>query len=498
MRFSLILFLGMLLPRAGALGAADHADNRAPAPRPELSMVLLNPAAVWSENLPDGEVFSAWLAPALDACRAALAAEKKPPALLVQITLRKHADPVFELAGRPALPGAMQKRLRAAFAALPPLRPPVCDVALRLQTVEAGAEPMARGATFKPRLLTPDEAADAAFAKANLAAKVVALRAWAREQALPLLAHAAANVDAKIAGVRSCGQLVATLDFSAPIVVEKVFYGNPDFWRGALEMRPGNQLIGALPALAFAANGELDKASSMAAVISQFSMEDTLASTVLIRLRRMLDAFRGQVAAEINRGIAFHDRGQFDRAIATYQTLLKSYPGSAWAHYEVFFSTLSKTGPVRKAGGAGVESSEWDAAAPEIYRRDPLYNVQFSGIRGRSMGAMFDRLTLRFMAGKPTEDLGERLGTIAEVAMHLESYGPAAQIYWVLLNTKFAPKKRILPAKEVSLLTSNDVLARFLYCLEQLGVTTIKDNFQGDFPEAFAELDRELAAWRTQ
>ena len=69
-------------------------------------------------------------------------------------------------------------------------------------------------------------------------------------------------------------------------------------------MAPGNQLIGALPALMFAANGEVDQATMISGILVQFSMEETLARVVLLRLRQRIVAFNQQLAEEINRGIA--------------------------------------------------------------------------------------------------------------------------------------------------------------------------------------------------
>jgi hypothetical protein len=357
---------------------------------------------------------------------------------------------------------------------------------------------MKEAAGFMPRLRTPDEVADAAFAQANLSGKVALLRTWAREQALPLLAHAASGVDARFVGVRTTGQMLLALDWSELMSVEKQLYANRDFWRGVVEMAPGNQLIGALPAVLFAANGEIDQAGTLSGLLVQFSMEDTLARVVLLRLRQRIGVFNQQLADEINRGVKLHERKNYDRAIAVYEKILIAHPRSAWARYEVFFSTLTKRGLARGLGLAETTNPLWDEAAAEIYRNNPLYEVQFAGTHGSTMGAMFDRLTLRTMGAKAIDDPGERFGTIAEVAMHLGAYGQAAQVYWVLLHTKFGPKTRIMPANVATGLTTNDVLARFLYCVEQLGVSALKENFQGDFPEDFAVIERELAAWRTQ
>ena len=47
-------------------------------------------------------------------------------------------------------------------------------------------------------------------------------------------------------------------------------------------------------------------------------------------------------------------------------------------------------------------------------------------------------------------------------------------------------------------LSKEDVLARYLYCLEKLGVPQWKGEFEGDFTAAFRQLDASLAAHRGQ
>ena len=57
---------------------------------------------------------------------------------------------------------------------------------------------------------------------------------------------------------------------------------------------------------------------------------------------------------------------------------------------------------------------------------------------------------------------------------------------------------QLISDKQPRTLSTDQLIARYLYCLEQLGAPEWKSQFKGDFTEAFKQLDAELAAHRTQ
>jgi hypothetical protein len=111
---------------------------------------------------------------------------------------------------------------------------------------------------------------------------------------------------------------------------------------------------------------------------------------------------------------------------------------------------------------------------------------------------MLDRLVLHRLANKPPEDFGERIGSFADMAMRLEDYGTAALLYWSALGTSQPLKGLSFLNDQPVPLEKDDVLARYLYCLEKLGVPDWKGEFEGDFTASFARLDSALAAHRRQ
>lgn len=465
--------------------------------RPPLAVVFVSSNTVLAENFPQAATLSSWLKLVLTTAEAALDAAPKPPALLVQITLRPGTSPQFELAGRPALPAAFAADLLARLSALADLHAPLCEVCVRVQTPGETASPLTEAATFVPRLFPPDEAALNHYLAADLATQYRDLRAWSRSYALPLLAHHAARSDVQYSGVVNTGRALTALAPDAPIDVARLTYRNPDYWRGVMEMAPGDLLVAALPAFLHAAAGDIDQASTLLGALHSFSRDNTLARHLLNELAARLGPFRRQLTTEVQRGVNFHDQGKFAEAIAQHGRTLAAYPNSAWARYELFFSTITRDGldtpkKVKRA------NKLWNESAPAIYRCNPLYTSQFGATRGKNVSALRDRLVLHRLTNKPPENPAERLGGLADAALRLEDYGTAALVYWSALGTTAELKGLSFRDDQPIALAKPDVLARYLYCLEKLGVPNWKGEFEGDFKAAFAQLDASLAAHRGQ
>ncbi len=499
----LLLVLGLLgfsATGAGATAAPAPAADSPPTEaiaRPPLALVFVTPNLVLAENFPQAATLSAWLKPVLATAEAALTATPEPPALLVQITLRPDTPPQFELAGRPALAAPFAADLRTRLAALPDLRAPLGPVCVRVQTPGDTASPLTEAAGFVPRLLPPDEAELNRFLAADLAAQHGELRAWARQRALPLLAHHAANSDPQYVGVVALGRSLAALAADTSGTAARGAYRDPQFWRGVMEMAPGDLLVASLPVYLHAADGNLDQASTLLGLLHSFGRDGTLARRVLDDFAARLGPFRRRLTEEVQRGVALHDQGKFDAAIAQHERILAAYPNSAWARYELFFSSVTRDGldtkkKVKRA------NQRWDEIAPAIYACNPLHTSQFGATRGKNVGAMLDRLVIHRLANKPPEAFGERVGCMADAALRLEDYGTAALVYWSALGTDHEIKGLSFLDDSSVVLTKDDLLARYLYCLEKLGVPDWKGEFEGNFARPFAQLESALTAHRAQ
>ena len=512
--FSGALIISAIL--AGVMNAQDtQLKTQLPGGDPEkfnphkLSLVLLEPGALVSANFQDAAQFGGWTKQVLEICEGMLAKEKKPPRLLVQITLRKDAAPVFELSGQPALSAKFSKALQAALASAPDMRAPFSPVSFRLQNMAPGtspdANPLKLAESFVPRLVPPRQKELENYHKSSIAEKYRLLIRWARDEALPLLAGSCQRVDEQFVGVRNVGKMLSRLSYDSPLDVGKLTFQNPDYWRGALEMVPGNHQVIAASVLLLVANGEIDKAAALFRHVRTFAFPDVLATDLYEMLGRMGDSLIADVEWEIKQGIALHDKGKHDAAIAAYQKLLADYPCSAWARYELFFSQAAKLGLVKPGVSNDPLNNEvrvlWEKSAVEIYRMNPLYNMQFTAARGESVGSLLDRLALSSLAKDRPADHGEYYGRLARAMLNLGEYGYAAHVYSLLMPTKFVlkePAGRNNPTDDLVELSTGDVITRFLYCLEKLGCAGLKKNFKGDFAPMFQKLDEAIEKHQKQ
>ncbi len=506
-RLRLLLSLAVLLAAGRfSLCAEEPATaGSSPAPtsattpdtRPPLALVFVTPNTILAENFPRPTLLSDWLKPLLAAAEAALTAHPNPPGILIQITLRPDLPPRFELAGRPVLPPALAADLQSRLAALPDLRAPLCPVCVRVQTPGGTASPLTEAATFIPRLFPPEEAALNRYINADLATQYQELRAWSRTYALPVLVHHMSRSDAQYAGVLALGRTLAELPPEAPIDVDRLAYRNPDYWRGVMEMAPGDLLIAALPVYLHAAAGDIDRASTLLGLLHAFGRDGTLAHQLLAEFAARLGPFRRQLTTAVQDGVSAQDAGRPADAIARHERVLAAYPNSAWARYELFFSTATRDGIDTKKKRKRINKL-WEETAPVIYRSNPLFTSQYAATRGKTVSALLDRLIIHRLANKPPEDPGERLGSFADAALRLEDYGTAALVYWASLGTDQTLKGLSFRNDEPVALAKEDVLARYLYCLEKLGVPEWKGEFEGNFTAAFRQLDAALAAHRAQ
>ena len=511
MVLSLALFFSVTC--ASVLGAQwktyspENSDGKT-SPSKLSSIILLEPEQIISANFPDVAQFTDWTKQVTAICDDALAKEKNPPRMIVQITLRKNAAPVFELSGQPALGADFSKSLLAALARVRDMRPPLSSVSFRLDyagtEMSQNADPLKRAESFVPVLVPPRQRELEAYHKSSIAEKYRLLRQWARDEALPLLSTGQ-RVDEKFVGVRNVGTMLARLSYDAPLDVEKLTFQNPDYWRGALEMVTGNHQVIAASVMLFVANGEIDKAVALFKLARPFTQPGVLATNLYDMLGEMGDSLIVDVNWEIKQGIALHDAGKYDAAIAAYQKLLAGYPCSAWARYELFLSQVAKSGGITSGVSHDSPNEDvdalWKKASREIYRADPLYDMQYIAERGESFGSMFDRFELGSLAKDRPKDYGEYYGRLARAMMNLGAYGYAAHAYFLTMPAKFVLKESSESKnskdnlKELSL---DDVLARFLYCLEKLGCTDLKKNFKDDFTPAFQKLDEEIEKHRKQ
>lgn len=317
-----------------------------------------------------------------------------------------------------------------------------------------------------PAVLYPAWRETREYQAADLPRKIDMLRAWARGHAVPLLAGAASQVEAQYAGVRTFGADVLKLDTAGKIDVEKATFRSPAFWRATMEMMPGDVTIIGCQACLFVANGELCKARRVLQLAPSEADKEHLAAHLVAKLRARLDGIEAATGGRIREGIRLFDAGQYDKAAATFEAVLKDNPSSAWATHELLLTRfrMTRSNEVVK-----------DYVA-KVYGLDPLCpSPPIHVDTGESFYQAFLHLSLGELF-KDESKAREDAEKYAQMALDLGEYGYAGVMYWNLF-------RRTRPFNE-------DLLRHFLYCVDKLGVAEIKGLFKPEVSAGFDQIDQ--------
>jgi tetratricopeptide (TPR) repeat protein len=421
----------------------------------------------------DTDPFVAWVKPIVAAAESRFRDESSRRTVVIQVTLHPDRAAEVEVAGQPAPSEEEVKDLLRAVDAKTAPRSKVVDCTIRVVAQINGGHPDQKS-PLKPPLETPDERRFNAFQAASTAEKLALMRRWARSEALPILAASASGADAKFKGVRDLGQAIGKLDPKKPVDVAALTDRNPSYWRAMLEMVPGDPLIAAVRVALHAANGEIDQARRYSNVATFFDARKTASSRLLGEFSAMKGFFHNDFESRIKAGIALNDKGQLAEAMAAYDGVLKDYPGSAWAHYERIQTRMA----MAKKEGKPIDQAlaDWPRTRDAILACDPLYEMMADASGQEDIF----RLTRRLAIGTLFQDRDKTVADLmqyADIARDLEVYGFAAMLYW-----------NIVSAVKPEEYGGRELLEDFLYCLEQLGVKDIKENFRGDHAAAFARI----------
>lgn len=449
-------------------GAAKAEDSK----RVAVSIVFLTdlnvvPIAVETDPLVK------WVKPVIAAVEARFRDETRRRTVVIQVTLHPDRPADVTTAGQPAPSEAeVRELLRLADAREAP-RSRVVDCSFRIVAGINGA-PAGPDAPLNPRLETPDERRFAAFRAASTAAKLDLLRKWARAEALPILAASAGRAEERFPGVRDLGRAIGKLDPGRPVDVAAMTDRNPAYWRAMLEMTPGDPFVAAVRVALHAANGEIDRARRYANVATFFDARNSASSRLLGEFRAMMVPFYKDVESRISAGIALNDRGRLAEAMAAYDGVLKDYPGSAWAHYErvqTRMAMAAKEGkPIEQA------LADWPEARAAMLACDPLYELEAQSTGAEGIFRLTRRIAIKSLF-QDRRKAAQDVLSYADIARDLEVYGFAAMLYWNLLS---GVKPEAYGGRQL--------IEDFLYCLEELGVKNLKENFRGDHAAAFARI----------
>ena len=385
--------------------------------------------------------------------------------VLILQTFHKESKPTIRIYSRPELAKNETKKALIALKSIKATRSRIVDFSLlHFVKTEGGAQN--QKAKFIPEFKTPKAKVQSELKHADLATKYKLIKRWAITEVIPILAAFELKVDKKFAGVKAVGEIFKKTDFSKRQDIIKLTDKNHQYWRAILEMNVGNQLIPVSNIFMHISQGEFDYAGMYLDMINNFSRRKSGPYHLTEELNWRLKIFNKDVNKTIKEGIQLHDKEEFDKAIKVYNDLLKIYPNSAWANYELYYSKNTKN----LSKDAKSSKKEWDIAKKKIYKCNPLYPMNAQASTGREGYLLF----------KQKDDFGKDIIKYADIAMDLEVYGFSAQLYWWAFSS--------IPKKDYK---SKNVLSYFLYCLNELGDKEISKNFKGDFKKEFKTIDLE-------
>lgn len=323
-------------------------------------------------------------------------------------------------------------------------------------------------------IISPIEKAKEEYNQADLKRKLELNKAWAINEVLPVLAAYQTIVDDTFLGVKNFGTLISKTNFSETQNIHKLTDNNSDYWRACMEMSSGNELIPETKIFMYVSQGELDYAMKYLEIVKIFASETSTVKQYLKELSWRLELFNKQLNGEIEKGVAEHDKGNYQNAIDIYTNILDSYPNSAWALYEKFYSqnALDIKNEKIKIG----ERESWDNAKIDIYKHNPLYSMDVRANTGKESYLITRRGEISLLFKGKEETIND-IYKYADISMDLGVYDFAAQLFWY----SFTYNKG----------QNTQSLNKFLYCIDKLGVTDLKQAFKGNFEKEFKKIDSE-------
>ncbi len=429
------------------------------APTVESNLHFDTPDAIFKVAI-DFEVLAPWVQPLFKKVDQYLGQLGTPRYCIIQLTMYPDRDMVVVIASQPPL----EEKDKAAILTMtenPTIsRSKYAEATISYHTKVAGAS----DAPSMPKRI--DFMAQK-FQKADTAARVEILRSWAKTEVLPVLGTIASNVDAQFVGVREMGKVFSEAALKAdggridPVVLAD---GNSVYWRSIMEMGGGEPMTAVGRIFLDVVNGDLDRARSGGNRLWRFTKRDNATHFYLYKLMLQLQLFYNDLDKSVQQGIARYDSGDYEAARKTFEAILVEYPNSSYIHHELAL-TLSSLG----------KEAELAKVQERVFRCDPMYSQRINSNTGLQLYRTFRRMELDELF-KDRKKLKEDLMRYVGIALDLEQPAIASTMLW-----------HSLPFLGKDVFTENIEL--FLYGLEKLGVTDIKNNFKNDHQAAFSAIE---------
>jgi hypothetical protein len=447
---------------------------------PHIEIQLLSNEQVSELNLDRGS-FPSWTRGMTNLTDSAFLRDKTKRDVMVLVTLHTAKDPEVRIYARPSYTPAELEQVQQFYKRTPVSYTRLTDYSF-LYLIRLNGGNGDKAAAFIPAFEDPAQITRKNFKRANLSDKKNMLINWATTEALPLIAAAEMRVEEKFSGVH---YMALTLNSylhtpSSGITPQQVLRltdSTADYWRGVMEMSPGNELVSLSKVLLMVAAGQFDYAKEYNELLKPFGSEKALATYYMKELSWRLEEFDKELSTRTQRGIDQRLNGNYAGAVAIDEGIDSEYPNSAWLKYELFYchnmlQNEDKKDSLRTA-------ADWRLSKMDILNCNPLYPIVARAFSGEENYQAFRRSQISTLF-KDKNHNAKDVAELADIALDLHVYGYAAEVYWLSFSRI---KKEELGQREM--------LPYYLYCLEHLGVKSIKETFKGDFEKEFKRIEKE-------
>lgn len=433
--------------------------------KPEVSLALLGNDKITEVNLVDQERFLDNVKETIDAIQNEFSEINDSQKIAVYFNFHKTGQPTIEIYSDPKISIEKQKKCLEIFRTIKFENTKLVDFPM-VYLLNTSFDKNNTG--FKD-FVYPGDKIRQEYEKADLKTKTALNKAFAIE-VLQILSAYETKVDDKFAGVKNFGKLVEKTNFNNPQDISKLTSNNSDYWRATMEMSQGNHLIPITKAFMLTSQGEFDYAFKYLELLKIFSDKDSSVNSYLVDLYNRIYILNESLNLEIQKGIAEHDKENYEKAIAIYTEILNNYPNSAWAKYELYYSQNTLNLETKKTD---LDNRKlWDKSKTNVYKSNPLYPMDIRASSGKEYYLLSRRMSISNLF-KDEKKFLDDVVEYANIASDLEVYDFAAQFYWITLPH------------------DKNVLSKYLYCLEKLGAPKMKENFKGDFKKEFRKLETE-------
>ncbi|WP_196889436.1 hypothetical protein [Aureivirga sp. CE67] len=435
----------------------------------ELMINLLSNDKITEVNIEE-EKFVSSIAKITDYCKVNFEKFPKSQKIGILVTVHKEGKPTYEVYSNPKIDKKLKKKTLKELNKLEIENTKLVDFSIFISINSTNNGEITDFEDYE----NPVELKINAYKNADLETKIKLNKEYAINEVLPVLSAYQRRVDDKFKGVKEFGNLIHKTDFNKKQNIEALTSLNNNYWSATLEMERGNQLIPITKIYALVSQGEFDHALKYIEILRPFSNPETISNDYLENINYRLSLFSQELEKEIHKGIVKHDKGQYQNAINIYKNILEIYPNSSWALYEKYYSENVLNTKNQKVTIS--DKKDWDIAKVEIYKHNPLYNMNVRASNGKEAYLLFRRQEINFLF----KDKNERLNDFfkyADIASDLSVYDFAAQLFW--LSATFDNDN------------SQNSIKHFLYCVDKLGNSEVKSYFKGDFDDVFKEIEKE-------